>query len=181
MMSICVSSGHHITSALNTSDFSHTPAGNTTIFHVQAQPVVPLQVPTPHYAHNNQSHSVPTIPNTPAPTLPSIPAIQAPFAGTSTPSPAQKDFEVLLHVIPPPKKASGARKAKKTVKVEPVPYGPINADTSMSWEELIKVIVDTLGTLPPFLVLNSMDWKFLKSANAPWLPLRSASTSPQLD
>lgn len=36
-------------------------------------------------------------------------------------------------------------------------------------------MADILGTLPLLLALDSIEWRWLKPANSPWLPLRSAS------
>ncbi|KAJ6614198.1 hypothetical protein B0H10DRAFT_2221508 [Mycena sp. CBHHK59/15] len=68
---------------------------------------------------------------------------------------------------------STARKPKKTAKVEPTTHGPITANTDMVWEDALDAIADLLGTTSEFLVISSIEWRWLKPQNSAWLPLRN--------
>ncbi|KAJ6624853.1 hypothetical protein B0H10DRAFT_2430596 [Mycena sp. CBHHK59/15] len=86
--------------------------------------------------------------------------------------PEAKNFEVMLWVCPPVKKTE-ARSCKKATKPEPISYGPIDANTDMTWGDSVDAYAELLGTSSEFLVVSSMEWL---AQNSPWLPLRNASS-----
>ncbi|KAJ7321266.1 hypothetical protein DFH08DRAFT_970131 [Mycena albidolilacea] len=103
----------------------------------------------------------------PASTRPPSPDVDLPDA---------KEFEIMVWTYGAPKKSSSsARKSKKVAKVEPISHGPITANTDMTWDYMVDTIANLLGTSPEFLVISSMEWRWLKPQNSPWLPLRNES------
>ncbi|KAF8185562.1 hypothetical protein K438DRAFT_1973860 [Mycena galopus ATCC 62051] len=87
--------------------------------------------------------------------------------------PDAKEFEIMVWTYGAPKKST--RKSKKVAKVEPISHGPITANTDMTWDYMVNTIAKLLGTSPEFLVISSMEWRWLKPQNSPWLPLRNES------
>ncbi|KAF8139208.1 hypothetical protein K438DRAFT_1996265 [Mycena galopus ATCC 62051] len=102
----------------------------------------------------------------PAPTSTRLPSPDADI-------PDAKEFEIMVWTYGAPKK--NTRKSKKVAKVEPISHGPITADTDMTWDYMVNTIAKLLGTSPEFLVISSMEWRWLKPQNSPWLPLRNES------
>ncbi|KAJ7274472.1 hypothetical protein B0H12DRAFT_1319430 [Mycena haematopus] len=87
--------------------------------------------------------------------------------------PDAKEVEIMVWTYAAPKKP--ARKSKKVAKVEPISHGPITTSTEMGWEETVDNIAKLLGTAADFLVISSMEWRWLKPQNSAWLPLRNES------
>ncbi|KAJ6626532.1 hypothetical protein B0H10DRAFT_1941826 [Mycena sp. CBHHK59/15] len=103
----------------------------------------------------------------PASTRPPSPDVDVPDA---------KEFEIMVWTYGAPKKSSSsARKSKKVAKVEPISHGPITANTDMIWDYMVDTIAKLLGTSAEFLIISSMEWRWLKPQNSPWLPLRNES------
>ncbi|KAJ7732293.1 hypothetical protein B0H16DRAFT_1468641 [Mycena metata] len=86
--------------------------------------------------------------------------------------PDAKDFEIMVWTYAAAKKAIG-RKPKKALKPEPNSFGPISANTDMTWDNTVEAICELLSTSPQFLVSSSMEWHWLKPKNSAWLPLRN--------
>ncbi|KAK6988800.1 hypothetical protein R3P38DRAFT_3094426 [Favolaschia claudopus] len=82
------------------------------------------------------------------------------------------EFEVMVWLPAPPEKSAGARKAKKAPKHEQPSFGPITAHTDMDYDVFLEVLAEKLSATPNFLVLSSMEWRYVKPANSVWLPLR---------
>ncbi|KAK6993259.1 hypothetical protein R3P38DRAFT_3076671 [Favolaschia claudopus] len=82
------------------------------------------------------------------------------------------EFEVMVWLPAPPEKSAGARKAKKAPKPEQPSFGPITAHTDMDYDVFLEVPAEKLSATPNFLVLSSMEWRYVKPANSVWLPLR---------
>ncbi|KAK7027167.1 hypothetical protein R3P38DRAFT_3354924 [Favolaschia claudopus] len=82
------------------------------------------------------------------------------------------EFEVMVWLPAPPEKSAGARKAKKAPKPEQPSFGPITAHTDMDYDDFLEVLAEKLSATPNFLVLSSMEWRYVKPANSVWLPLR---------
>ncbi|KAF8172537.1 hypothetical protein K438DRAFT_1981388 [Mycena galopus ATCC 62051] len=87
--------------------------------------------------------------------------------------PDAKNFEIYVEVMAPaPTKPVGrVRRSKNRGKVEPEKFGPIPGNTDMIWEDALEAIVDLLGTSTPYLVLSSMEWRWVKPKNSARLPL----------
>jgi hypothetical protein len=45
----------------------------------------------------------------------------------------------------------------------------------MAWDETVTTVAKLLGTSAEFVVTSSMEWRWLKPQNSPWLPLRNES------
>ncbi|KAF8142390.1 hypothetical protein K438DRAFT_2030097 [Mycena galopus ATCC 62051] len=88
--------------------------------------------------------------------------------------PDAKDFEIYVEVMAPaPTKPVGrVGRSKNRGKVEPEKFGPIPGNTDMIWEDALEAIADLLGTSTPYLVLSSMEWRWVKPKNSARLPLR---------
>ncbi|KAJ7710716.1 hypothetical protein B0H17DRAFT_1190411 [Mycena rosella] len=81
------------------------------------------------------------------------------------------DFEVVIHSVPLAKKGT-ARKAKSK-KVEPKPYGPLEANTKITWPAFLDMLAHLLETQAAFLVVSSFMWRWLKPTNSSFLPMAS--------
>jgi hypothetical protein len=88
--------------------------------------------------------------------------------------PDAKEFEIMVWT------SSSARTSKKVAKVEPISHGPITANIDMTWDYIVDTIATLLGTSPKFLVISSMEWRWLKPQNSPWLPLQNESSFASL-
>ncbi|KAF8173508.1 hypothetical protein K438DRAFT_2051122 [Mycena galopus ATCC 62051] len=133
----------------------------------------PLPVETPFIPTSPQLSIFPAAPRPKAPRAKrAFPSARAPSPDADIPD--AKDFEIVVWTCPTPKKSSStARKPKKAAKVEPSSHGPITANTDMAWEDAIDAVVILLGTTSEFLVISSIEWRWLKPQNSAWLPLRS--------
>lgn len=83
-------------------------------------------------------------------------------------------FELLVYVLQPPKKLRAAPgKAMKTVKVDPLKFGPTNFAVDVSWNDFLNevgiLVSAPVGNLP----LASFEWSFLVPKNSPHLPLNN--------
>lgn len=75
--------------------------------------------------------------------------------------------------VKPVKQATSVRgKPRKVPQPDPSTYGPITASTGDGWEGLLVRLANCLGTDKNFLLLQSMEWRWLRPANSMWLPLR---------
>ncbi|KAJ7757281.1 hypothetical protein DFH07DRAFT_772982 [Mycena maculata] len=45
----------------------------------------------------------------------------------------------------------------------------------MTWDDTVDSVAELLGTTSEFLVVSSMEWRWLKPQNSAWLPLRNES------
>ncbi|KAF8959735.1 hypothetical protein BDZ97DRAFT_1761251 [Flammula alnicola] len=85
-------------------------------------------------------------------------------------------FELVVWAIKPVKTTTaGRKKTAKVAKVEPSSFGPGESNTDLDWASFLEIVADLLETKPVMLVLHSLEWKWLKPANSPWLPLRTQS------
>jgi hypothetical protein len=50
----------------------------------------------------------------------------------------------------------------------------------MTWDYIVDTIANLLGTSPKFLIISSMEWRWLKPQNSPWLPLQNESSFASL-
>ncbi|KAJ7829940.1 hypothetical protein B0H13DRAFT_2679691 [Mycena leptocephala] len=135
----------------------------------------------------NQASDIPAISTSPhlsvfpAGPKPKGPRTNLALASTRPPSPDvdipdAKEFEIMVWTYGAPKKSSSStRKPKKATKVEPISHGPISASTDMTWDEMVTTVAKLLGTSAEFVVTSSMEWRWLKPQNSPWLPLRNES------
>jgi len=90
-------------------------------------------------------------------------------------------FELVMWAIKPVKAVMAVRhKKSKTAKVEPITFGPADADTGIEWESFLEILADLLEMKPLLLVVHSFEWRWLKPANSPWLPLRAPSAYESL-
>lgn len=90
-------------------------------------------------------------------------------------------FELVVWAIKPVKDVTAVRhKKSKTAKVELITFGPADADTGVKWESFLEILADLLEMNPLLLVVHSFEWKWLKPANSPWLPLRAPSAYKSL-
>lgn len=91
------------------------------------------------------------------------------------PSVPTKPFEILVWVIRPPKKVAGPGRKTKLQKQEPMSFGPLQLDTSVLWDSFLQSLAGEVESGPPNLAISSLEWRFMKPANSPWMPLRSAT------
>ncbi|KIM73029.1 hypothetical protein PILCRDRAFT_93228 [Piloderma croceum F 1598] len=77
-----------------------------------------------------------------------------------------KPFEVLLWVVHALKKVAGPGQKTKLQKQEPMSFGPLQLNTVS--------LANKVESAPPNLVISSLEWRFMKPANSPWMPLHSA-------
>ena len=90
-------------------------------------------------------------------------------------------FELVVWAVKPVKAVAAARSKKgKAAKVEPITFGPADSNTGVEWESFLEILADLLETKPLLLVVHSFEWKWLKPANSPWLPLRAPSAYESL-
>ncbi|KAJ7506001.1 hypothetical protein B0H11DRAFT_2186195 [Mycena galericulata] len=97
----------------------------------------------------------------------------APLELNDPDDPEQFDFEIVIHSMPPEKKPGRGR--TRVPKVKPVTFGPITANTVITWPEFLDMLAEQLGTMAAFLVVSSFEWRWLKPANSAFLPVRANS------
>ncbi|KAF8199378.1 hypothetical protein K438DRAFT_1933409 [Mycena galopus ATCC 62051] len=133
----------------------------------------PLPVETPFITTSPQLSIFPAAPRPkPQRAKRALPSARAPSPDADISD--AKDFEIVVWTCPTPKKPSStARKPKKAAKVEPSSHGPITANTDMAWEDTLDAVAILLGTTSEFLVISSIEWRWLKPQNSAWLPLRN--------
>jgi hypothetical protein len=83
------------------------------------------------------------------------------------------EYEIVVWAMPAPRKSSSSRSKKKAQKVEPLSLGPVTAQLGLQWEDFLEILADLLETEPSFLVQHTFEWRWLKPANSPWLPLHT--------
>ncbi|KAJ6514352.1 hypothetical protein C8R47DRAFT_1313674 [Mycena vitilis] len=81
------------------------------------------------------------------------------------------EFDVLVHVLPPPAKAPA--RGKKAAKVEPAKFGPFVANTEMVYDDLVQNLADAVESEVAMLIASSMEWRWTKPANSLFVPLRN--------
>lgn len=94
---------------------------------------------------------------------------------TATQPPPNSTFELLIHVLQPDRKVRagiGGRQTK-SVKCDPLKFGPTNFELNVTWEPFLVTISTLLRSSVPNLALPSFEWHFLKPQNSPWLPLNT--------
>ena len=82
-------------------------------------------------------------------------------------------FELLITVTLPPKRVRVNNKKTKTAKPEVINIGPINVNETIEWDPFLEVIANHLKTKPENLRVSTFEWKWLKPASSPWLPLQN--------
>ncbi|KAJ7260750.1 hypothetical protein C8J57DRAFT_1184620 [Mycena rebaudengoi] len=99
---------------------------------------------------------------------------RAPTRPSPEPSDVDQEsvFEIMIQTYPSVRKMVGKKKAPKP---EASSHGPIEANTDMSWEDLLSAMAGELGTDPAFLVISSCEWRWIKPNNSVFLPLRTES------
>jgi len=106
----------------------------------------------------------------PAASAPAAPA-PAPF----THSEPAKPFEILIWVTRPPRKVAGPGQKSKLQKQDPMAFGPLQLDTSVPWDGFLQSLAGEVESALPNLAVPSFEWRLMKPANSPWMPLRSST------
>ncbi|PPR06840.1 hypothetical protein CVT26_003830 [Gymnopilus dilepis] len=89
---------------------------------------------------------------------------------TSTPAPAPV-FELLIEVLQPEKKVRSGPGRAKTVKVDPLKFGPLNVSSDIAWDDFLEAVSKQVATTAPNLAVSTFCWRFLVPKNSPSLPL----------
>ncbi|KZP29700.1 hypothetical protein FIBSPDRAFT_987102 [Athelia psychrophila] len=100
--------------------------------------------------------------DTPGPVLPAV-TVDAP------PATPIKAFDVLIWV-------SGAGCKAKQQKQDPLAFGPMTLDTSLSWADFLPCLAAEVQTAADTLMLSSLEWRYQKPANSLWIPLRAEAS-----
>jgi hypothetical protein len=82
-------------------------------------------------------------------------------------------FELLVYVIIPDKRVRQRGGKTKSEKREPLKKGPIEVNVNSEWNPFLHGIAELLQTTTANLITDTFEWRWLKPANGPWLPLTS--------
>jgi hypothetical protein len=94
-------------------------------------------------------------------------------AATQAQPPVHVTFELLVHVTMPDKRVRQRGGKTKSEKQEPLKRGPIEVNVDSKWNPFLQGIAELVQTTTTNLIVDSFEWRWLKPANGPWLPLTS--------
>jgi hypothetical protein len=68
----------------------------------------------------------------------------------------------------------GPSQKNKLQKQEPMAFGLLQLETTLSWDALLQFMVCKIESTVPNLVVSTLEWRTMKPANSTWMPLRTA-------
>ncbi|KAF9069424.1 hypothetical protein BDP27DRAFT_1363409 [Rhodocollybia butyracea] len=96
-------------------------------------------------------------------------------SATSSPEPSDEPewhFELLLHLSKP---ETGKKKGSARGQKDPEKRGPANVPSTTGWSEFLRTCALLVPTTTAGLYTHSFEWRFLRPATGPWLPVTNAN------
>ncbi|KAF9032021.1 hypothetical protein BDP27DRAFT_1436053 [Rhodocollybia butyracea] len=106
-----------------------------------------------------------------------IPKVDEPVTKSATSSLEPSDepkwhFELLLHLSKP---ETGKKKGSARGQKDPEKRGPANVPSTTGWSEFLRTCASLVPTMTAGLYTHSFEWRFLRPATGPWLPVTNAN------